>query len=326
MKNNKPGKLALITGINGFVGSHLAEACIKRGWEVHGTIRGHRSKLDHIEHLPELRLHQCDICDLSSISAVVRAVKPDYIFHLAAQSFVPDSWSAPHQTFDTNAAGTLNLLEAIRHECPAASLQFAGTSEEYGMVRPDEVPITEDSPLRPMSPYGVSKVAGDLFVRQYVHSYHLRAMVTRSFNHEGPRRGDVFAPSDWCKQVAEAEAGMREPIIYHGNLEAIRDYADVRDIVLGYIAVMEKGKAGEVYQLCFGEEGSYTMAEVLRRIIKLSDIFIGAKPDSKRFRPSDVPRLVGNYDKAKLELGWSPVIKLDRTLRDTLSYWRNEVV
>jgi len=176
-----------------------------------------------------------------------------------------------------------------------------------------------------MSPYGVSKVAGDLFVRQYVHSYHIRAMVTRSFNHEGPRRGDVFAPSDWCKQVAEAEAGMREPSISHGNLEAIRDYADVRDIVLGYIAVVEKGKAGEVYQLCSGSEGSYTMRDVLQRIIKLSSITITAKQDSKRFRPSDVPRLIGNYDKARVELGWSPVIKLDKTLLDTLSYWRNEV-
>lgn len=323
---NTPTKRVLITGINGFVGSHLAEACGKLGWEVHGTIRSHRSNLDHLADARWAALHPCDITDYASIGDVVGRLSPDVIFHLAAQSYVPASWQAPRQTMDANLGGTMNILEAIRHRSPFTVLQVAGTSEEYGLVHDYECPMDEQQPLRPLSPYGVSKAAADMLARQYAASYGLKVVVTRAFNHTGPRRGDQFAESDWAKQIALAEAaGSDHYEIRHGNLDAIRDYTDVRDIVRGYIAAVERGRPGQVYNLASGAQRSPRMGMVLDTLCSMANVKVVPVPDPARLRPSDVPRLIGDATKAQVELDWRPTIQLNKTLEDLIDYWRDQV-
>ena len=314
-------KKVLITGLAGFAGSHLAEACNARGWLVYGTIRHFRSDLSNLEGI-QYKPVVADLMDYHALADAVSKIKPHYLFHLAAQSYVPESWTAPRQTLDVNLIGTLNVLEAVRKEYPDTVVQVCGTSEGYGMVEPDECPITEDQPLRPLSPYGVSKVAADLLASQYAASYHLRVIVTRAFNHTGARRGQVFAESDWARQIVLAETSQANRTVLHGNLESIRDYTDVRDIVEGYILAVEKGKAGEVYNLCSGQ--GYAMGEVLQMLCELAQVAVALVPDSNRMRPSDVPRLVGSYDKARSELGWIPKIGFDKTLLSLLDYWRTK--
>ena len=325
MTENAPRR-ALVTGINGFCGSHLAELLLSEGWEVHGTVRSFRSDLrnlrdlEHAGNMPTL--HYCDIMDGGAVADVVKKVQPNAVFHLAAQSYVPASWTNPHHTLTTNVLGTLNVLEAVRRHAPAAVCQVAGTSEEYGRVEPDECPITEDSPLRPLSPYGVSKCAADLLGRQYAASYGLNVVVTRAYNHSGQRRGVLFAESDWARQIALAELAGGGTI-RHGNLEAVRDYSHVRDIARGYIAAVTRGKPGEVYQLCSGD--GWKMGDVLERLISLSKAQIKTEIDKSRMRPSDVPLLIGSPLKAERELGWSTEIPVKDMLLDLLDYWRQEV-
>ncbi|MBS3927776.1 MAG: GDP-mannose 4,6-dehydratase [Sphingomonadales bacterium] len=316
---------ALITGANGFVGSHLIEHLISIGAEVHGTIRSFRSDLSNLAHIDPVTytIHFCDITDEVAITDLVARLMPTHIFHLAAHSYVPTSWDAPHATIDANIKGTLNLLEAVRRSAPGARVQVAGSSEEYGRVEAHEVPIAESQPLRPLSPYGVSKVGAEMFALQYAASYNLHVIVTRSFNHTGPRRGKVFAESDWARQVALIEAGLQEPAIMHGNLDAIRDYTDVRDIVRGYVMAIDNGQTGEVYNLCSGSDASPTMRQVLDNLCALAHVNVTKVQDPKRMRPSDVARLVGNGMKARLAFGWEPSIPLARTLADLLQYWRS---
>ena len=242
----------LITGITGFVGSHFAEHALDQGVEVYGSYRW-RSKTENIDHLgAKIHLVEGDLRDVSSVQHVLEASQPDAIIHLAAQSFVGSSWQAPAETLITNIGAQVNLLEAIRQRPQKPRFLVVGSSEEYGAVYESELPITEDNPLRPLSPYAVSKVAQDLLGYQYFKSYRLPIVRTRAFNHEGPRRGDVFVTSNFARQIAEIEAGLREPIIHVGNLKTKRDYTDVRDIVHGYWLLLERGEPGEVYNLCSG--------------------------------------------------------------------------
>ncbi len=242
----------LITGITGFVGSHMAEYALARGAEVFGSARW-RSRTENIEHLrSKVQLVDCDLRDMAAVRRLLVTAAPTHIIHLAAQSFVGISWHTPAETLSTNIACQVNLLEAIRDLKVEPRFLVIGTSEEYGLVHPDEVPITETNPLRPLSPYAVSKVAQDLMGYQYFKSYGLPILRTRAFNHEGPRRGDVFVTSNFAKQVAEIEAGLRAPVISVGDLKPRRDYSDVRDIVRGYWMLLERGEPGEVYNLCSG--------------------------------------------------------------------------
>ena len=243
----------LITGITGFVGSHFAEYALTQGAEVWGSCRW-RSKTENIDHMREdLHLVECDLRDLSSVQHLIEQAAPYYIAHLAAQSFVASSWHAPAETLYTNSVSQVNLLEAIRGgKENAARFLAIGSSEEYGLVYEDELPIKETNPLRPLSPYAVSKVTQDLMGYQYFQSYRMPIVRTRAFNHEGPRRGDVFVTSNFARQIAEIEVGKRSPVIRVGNLKARRDYTDVRDIVRGYWLLLERGEAGEVYNLCSG--------------------------------------------------------------------------
>ncbi len=314
----------LITGITGFAGSHLAEYLLTLGTcEVHGTIRW-RSRTENIEHLRgKIHLHDCDLRDHTAVTRLIAQLMPDRIYHLAAQSYVPMSWTAPAETFTTNVLGQLNIFEAVRSLGIQCRIQIAGSSEEYGLVLPAEVPIKETNPLRPLSPYAVSKVAQDLMGYQYHQSYKLHIIRTRGFNHEGPRRGEVFVTSNFARQLAEIEKGKREPVIYVGNLEAVRDFTDVRDTVRAYYLILEKGIPGEVYNVATGK--GYKIRDVVEILQGLTKTKFEVRQDPKRLRPSDVELLIGDPTRLKQATGWEPQIPFEKTLADLLDYWRTRV-
>jgi len=313
---------ALITGITGFAGSHLAEFLLAEHPEVavFGTYRW-RSRMDNVEHLrSRIKLLEADLRDYTSVYNSLDRSKPDFIFHLAAQSFVPSSWTAPNETLTTNIAGQTNLFEAVRALRIDPVVQIACSSEQYGLVLPDEVPIKETNPLRPLSPYAVSKVAQDYLGYQYFQSYGLKAIRTRGFNHTGPRRGQVFVTSNFCSQVAAIELGLQEPVIRVGNIEAIRDFTDVRDMVRAYWLAVNHGKPGEVYNIASGQ--GIRIREMLDRVIALADVDVKVEVDPERLRPSDVEILIGDSTKFRADTGWEPRIPFEQTLRDLLAYWR----
>lgn len=314
----------LITGITGFVGSHLAEWVLTKNADVVGCVRW-RSNTEHIDHLRErLTLIQADLRDLSSVRTLIEQAQPDYIVHLAAQSFVAASWQTPSETLMTNAIGQMNLFEAIRQLGSSARFLVIGSSEEYGLVYPDELPIRETNPLRPLSPYAVSKVTQDLMGFQYWKSYGLDVVRARAFNHSGPRRGEAFATSNFAKQIAEIEAGIREPVVAVGDLKPTRDFSDVRDVVRGYWDLLERGTAGEVYNLCSGVD--WSIERMLNFLIAQSAVsHIEVRVDPTRLRPSDVPVLRGSREKIENAVGWRPHIPLERTLADLLDYWRQRI-
>jgi GDP-4-dehydro-6-deoxy-D-mannose reductase len=313
---------ALITGITGFAGSHLAEYLLAEhpGVEVFGTYRW-RSRMDNVEHLrSRVKLLEADLRDYTSMYNALERSRPDFIFHLAAQSFVPSSWTAPNETLTTNVSGPTNLFEAIRSLRLDPVVQIACSSEQYGLVLPDEVPIKETNPLRPLSPYAVSKVAQDYLGYQYFQSYGLKAIRTRGFNHTGPRRGQVFVTSNFCSQVAAIELGLQEPVIRVGNIEAIRDFTDVRDMVRAYWLAVNHGKPGEVYNIATGH--GIRISELLDRIIALSNVEVKIEVDPERLRPSDVEILIGDSSKFRADTGWEPRIPFEQTVSDLLDYWR----
>jgi len=313
----------LITGTTGFVGSHLAEYIHDNhsGVEIVGTIRK-RSLKDNIKHLDYVRFVECDLTDFHAVNRMIAKETPDRIFHLAAQSDVATSFKMPEQTLINNIQCELNLLEAVRNVrerfislgCDPL-IQIAGSSEEYGMVYQDELPISEDNPLRPLAPYAVSKVAQDLLARQYYYSYGIKCIVTRAFNHTGPRRGENFAESSWAKAI------VRGSVVKHGNLESYRDYTDVRDMVRAYWLALEKGKSGQVYNICSGK--AHKMQNILEMLIKLSGKKdVKTEIDESRMRPSDVPVLQGDSTKFRTITGWKPRISIKQTLIDLLDHWR----
>jgi GDP-4-dehydro-6-deoxy-D-mannose reductase len=315
----------LITGITGFVGSHMAEYALAHGAEVFGSSRW-RSRTENIEHLrPQIKLIECDLRDLASVRCLLETTEPTHVVHLAAQSFVGASWQTPAETLSTNIISQVNLLEGIRRSTIAPRVLVVGSSEEYGLVHPDELPIRESNPLRPLSPYAVSKVAQDMMGYQYFMSYHLPIIRTRAFNHEGPRRGEVFVTSNFAKQVAEIEAGRREPIISVGDLTPRRDFSDVRDIVRGYWLLLERGEPGEVYNLCSGR--SWAIQQVLDFLLDQSRVRkIAVEIDPARLRPSDVMILEGDPSKIRKATAWEVEIPFDRTLKDLLAYWRQRTM
>ena len=315
-------KKILITGINGFVGSHLAEYVIENNFgEVHGTVRGKTPSYVNIESIRnKISIMSCDLVDAFSTDNVIKEVQPDLVFHIAAQAFVPASWKSPAETMSSNVMGSLNLFEAIRRNDIDARIQIACSSEEYGLVLPSEVPIKETNPLRPLSPYGVSKVAMDLLGYQYFKSYGMNIVRTRAFNHSGPRRGQEYVDSNWARQVALIEKGKQKPELFVGNLTARRDFTHVRDIVRAYWIAATKATPGEVYNICTGKD--YSMQEVLDMLLKMTNKKIKVTQDPERMRPSDVEILLGDCSKFKKETGWKPEISYEQTLKETLDYWR----
>ena len=311
----------LVTGVTGFAGSHLVDYMLTRNdCEIFGIQRW-RSPLENVEHFKDrITLVECDLRDASSTRDTLERIRPEWIFHLAAQSFVPTSWSAPTESLTTNVLGQLNIFEAVRRIGLTCRIQLACSSEEYGMVFADELPIKETNPLRPLSPYAVSKVAQDMLGYQYWMSWKVDCVRTRGFNHEGPRRGPVFVASDFAKQIADIEKGRKPPVLHVGNLEARRDFTDVRDMVRGYWLALEKCEPGEVYNLCSGK--AYSIQEVLDLLLGMTKQKIEVRQDRLRLRPSDVPVLLGDRTKFTKATGWEPAIPFEQTLRDMLDFWR----
>ncbi len=323
----------LVTGAAGFAGSHLLEFLIRKadqdwtfgkdGLEVHGVDRQH-TRRDNIRHIePAFQYHETDLTDFVSTLGLLRRIQPDRIFHLAAQSFVPTSWWAPEETLRTNITAELNIFEACRELGIRPRIQIACSSEEYGLVEPAELPIKETNPLRPLSPYAVSKVAQDMLGYQYFKSYGLPIVRTRAFNHTGPRRGEQFATAQFARQIAELEVGARDRILV-GNLEAARDLTDVRDMVLGYWLATEKGDPGDVYNLCSGR--AYRMKDILAKLGDLAGLKdMPVEQDPTRMRPSDVPVLMGDPYKFHVKAGWVAGIPIEKTLKDLLEHERARV-
>lgn len=316
-------KKALITGIAGFAGSHLAELLLSEGYEVYGLCRP-RSKTDHIESIKsKLHLEDADLLDSHSLYTTIARIKPDYIFHLAAQSFVPTSWVSPSVTLEVNVVGSGNLFEAVRQVGIDPVIQLACSSEEYGLVYANELPIKETNPLRPQSPYAVSKVAMDYLGYQYFCSYKMRIIRTRGFNHTGPRRGETFVTSNFAKQIALIEKNKQEPYISVGNVDAQRDWTDVRDMVRGYLMAVQKCDPGEVYNICTGK--ATKVSDMLTMLLSFSKVKATIQPDPLRLRPSDVPVLIGDNSKFVSKTGWKPEITFEKTMEDLLNYWRLRV-
>ncbi len=339
----------LITGITGFAGSYLGEYLLARGdVEVYGSCRW-RSRLDNLNDLrgqgklnvlveekvtgPEelnrlakagqINLLQCELADSYSVRKLISSVQPERIFHLAAQSFVLSSWNAPVETFQTNVIGQINLFEAVREAGLDPMVHIAGSSEEYGLVHPDEVPMKETNALRPLSPYAVSKVAQELLAWQYFKSYGLKTVVTRGFNHTGPRRGQVFSTSSFAKQIAEIEKGKREPVVHVGDISSKRDWTDVRDMVRAYWLALDKGQPGQVYNV--GSGTTRTIQEMLDILLSLSTAKVTVVQDPGRLRPSDVKILWADATKFRNQTGWAPQIPFEQTMKDLLNYWRDRV-
>ena len=328
-----PRPKALITGISGMVGSHLADYLLEHtDWDIHGMCRW-RSPLDNVKHLLD-RINQRDrvyflygdLRDYISIQNVIEQAKPDYVFHLAAQSFPTTSFTSPLDTYDTNIQGTERLLEALRR-CPGIDplIHVCSSSEVYGRVPKEKVPISEECTFHPASPYAISKVGTDLVGRFHAEAYGQKVMTTRMFTHTGPRRGDVFAESTFAKQIAMAEKSLIPPVIKVGNLESLRTWSDVRDAVRAYhMLVTVKPVPGEYYNI--GGAYSCTVGEMLRHLLSLStrkDVKV--EPDPSRLRPIDADLQVPDTSKFTKHTGWKPEIPFEQTMRDLLDYWRQQV-
>lgn len=310
---------ALITGISGFVGSHLAEYLLEHtDWQVAGTVYGPE---DNIEHLRDrLELYPAELSELETVTSVIEQAKPDYIFHLAAQPLVSLSRRDPWATLANNIRLQLNILEAVARLGSTTRILVVGSSEEYGLVQPDELPIKETNPLRPTSPYAVSKVAQDMLGLQYHLSHKLFTVRVRPFNHIGPRQRLGFVAPDFARQIAEAEAGLQGPVIQVGNLEPQRDFSDVRDVVRGYHLLITQGEPGEVYNL--GSEQARSVRELLEKLMAMSKVPITIEQDPERLRPTDVPVMVSDCTKIRGQTGWRPRISFEQSLQDVLDYWR----
>ena len=324
---------ALITGITGMVGSHLADYLLENtNWDIHGMCRW-RSPQDNIEHLiPRVNagervfFHYGDLRDYISLQNVIEKVKPDYVFHLAAQSYPQTSFTSPLDTFDTNIEGTERLLEVLK-KCNGIDpwIHVCSSSEVFGRVPKEKVPIDEECTFHPASPYAISKVGTDLIGRFHAEAYGQKVLVTRMFTHTGPRRGDVFVESTFAKQIAMIEAKQIEPVVKVGNLESLRTYADVRDAVRAYYMLLTVNPTlGEYYNI--GGDHTCKVGEMLDYLLSLSKIKnIKVEVDEARMRPIDADLQVPDTSKFYKHTGWKPEIPFEKTMEDLLSYWRERV-
>ena len=326
-------KIAFITGITGMVGSHLAEYLIENtDWDIVGLIRWRspldniRSLIDSINNKDRVKLVYGDLNDSLSIDTAIKENKPDYVFHLAAQSFPKTSFTAPLDTLNINIQGTTRLLEACKKWCPSAVIHVCASSEVFGRVPKEKLPIDEECSFHPASPYAISKVGTDLVGRFYAEAYNMNIMTTRMFTHTGPRRGDVFAESTFAKQIAMIEAGHIEPVVKVGNLKSLRTIADVRDAVRAYyMLVTINPTPGQYYNI----GGTYTceIGDLLNTLISMSPMkdSIRIETDPDRLRPIDADLQVPNTEKFRLHTGWEPEILFEKTMLDLLNYWRERV-
>jgi GDP-4-dehydro-6-deoxy-D-mannose reductase len=313
---------ALITGISGFAGSHLAEYLLDNTeWRVAGTVYG---PVDNVAHLKDrLALDPADLSRATVVRDVLQATRPDYIFHLAAQSSPAVSRHDPWFTLENNIRVQLNILDSVVQTGLASRVLVVGSGDEYGLVMPHDLPIDEETPLRPTTPYAVSKIAQDYLGLQYFLSHKVATIRVRPFNHIGPRQGKGFVAPDFASQIAEIEAGLRPPEISVGALDVSRDLSDVRDIVRGYYLALTQGAPGEVYNL--GSEREHTTRALLEALIALTTLDVRIVQDPERLRPSDVPRVVADCRKLRARAGWRAEVPFEQSLRDLLDYWRGQV-
>jgi len=327
-------KKALITGITGMVGSHLTDFLLgleNEEFQIHGIIRW-RSSFENIAHLSDrinnkdkIFLHYGDLNDQASLLRIISEVKPDYVFHLAAQSFPKTSFNSPVDTLETNINGTTRLLESIKLVGINPWVHICASSEVFGRVAKDKLPINEDCSFHPASPYAISKVGTDLIGRFYSEAYGLKVITTRMFTHTGPRRGDVFAESSFAKQIAMIEAGILDPIVKVGNLDSLRTYADVRDAVRAYYMMLTiKPISGEYYNI--GGNTVKTIGEMLEYLISQSTVDnIKIEVDPERLRPIDADLQIPDCSKFTKHTGWKPEINFEKTMKDLLNYWRKKI-
>jgi len=315
------------------VGSHLADYLIENtDWKIHGLLRW-RSPLDNISQQIEevnskkrIKLFYGDLRDSMSIDEAIKSSKPDYVFHLAAQSFPKTSFTSPLDTLETNVQGTVRILEAVKNYAPKAITHVCSSSEVFGRVPKDKLPIDEECSFHPASPYAISKVGTDLVGRYYAEAYGLTTLTTRMFTHTGPRRGDVFAESSFAKQIALAENGFIEPVIKVGNLKSLRTVADVRDAVRAYFMLVTINPiSGAYYNI--GGQHTAEVGEILEHLISISSIkkVLKIEVDPDRLRPIDADLQVPNTDKFTKHTGWKPEINFEKTMQDLLDYWRTRV-
>ena len=309
---------ALVVGGGGFVGPYLVKHLKEeQGMEVYVT-KTEKETLD----MDCSGIYNLDILELSQVAELLNKIRPDYVFHLAAQSSVAYSWKNPGLTIDVNIKGCVNLLDGIRQLDYKPRVLLIGSGEEYGHIKDGECPIVEDNVLRPGNIYAATKSCQNMLGKIYSDAYDMDVMMVRAFNHIGPNQTPVFVVADFCKQVADIENGQAEPVIYVGNLSARRDFTDVRDVVRAYAMLVKDGKRGETYNV--GRGHAVAIQEILERIVALSDKDIEVRVDESKLRPVDVPIIEPDITKIRETVGWEPEIELETTLKETLEYWRRE--
>jgi GDP-4-dehydro-6-deoxy-D-mannose reductase len=309
----------LVTGISGFVGPVAARALTAAGHEVHGLVRRPElpPRLAALA-LPAERLHRGDV--LHDLDRVVAAVRPEGILHLAGMAFVPAAERDPDAAYRVNLGGTLALLAAVRSHVPAARVVAVASGDVYGAVRAEDLPVDEDTPFRPVTVYGASKAAADVAAGQWARAYGVDVVRARPFNHTGPGQDAAYVCSSLARQAAAAELGRQPPVLRVGNMDPVRDFADVRDVAVGYVALLERGQGGEAYNLCAGEGAS--IAEVVAMIRTVARVPLAARRDPQLLRPNDVPRVVGSHARATAHTGWRPRVALADTLAALVDDWR----
>lgn len=313
----------LITGSGGFVGAHLARECRSRGAEVIGWIRETPAAgVARVQGEP-LRTEIVDLLDGVAVLEGLERVRPDRIFHLAAKSHIGQSWLNPLDTLQVNISAQVNLFEAVRRLGLTCGIAVAGSSEEYGMIDPKDVPIGEETPLKPVSPYAVSKVAQDLMGLQYFKNYGMNIVRLRLFNQTGPGRSEAFVTSAFARQAARIEAKVQEPVVHVGNVSVIRDFTDVRDAASALWLALEKGAAGDVYNICSGQ--GIPVSAILDHLKRRIGTDFAVALDGDRMRPSDLPVIVGDPSRFKQQTGWTPRISFEQSMDDLLAEWRTRV-
>ena len=318
----------LITGITGFVGSHLADLALEKGHTVYGLKRWNLSRMRNVRHIiDKINWIDCDITDNISVKKALEIANPDKIFHLAAESFVSTSWNHPSHYIDVNYKGTVNILESMKDLKLNSNILIPGSGEEYGKIHENELPITEKTILRPVNPYAVTKIAQDLIAYVYYETYGVNVIRVRAFNHEGPRRDNVFGIPSFCHQIAKIEKNLQDPILKTGHIEDKRNFTHVRDMVEAYWIAIEKCTPGELYLIGSDEADQiFTYRQIVEKLISMSENKeIKIEQDPNFVRPTSVPRLIGDTSKFRNATGWKPKISIDDILQDTLNYWKDFV-
>lgn len=322
-KLQKGNPKVLITGINGFVGSHLTDLLVSEDYQVAGIdlIRDQT----HLSKVPSpITVWRGDVCDVRFIEEILAEIKPDYIYHLAGSAFVPDADADPRSVYTVNVLGTLNLLEAVRSARLDSRVLIVGSGEVYGPVPEEQLPVKEEYPLRPTTPYGVTKACADLLGYQYAATYKMNVIRVRSFNHTGPGQSEQFVCSAFAKQIVEIEKSIRKPILNVGNLEARRDFTDVRDVVRAYRLVLEGAQECAVYNVGSGK--AWRIGDLLKILVRQSTVRdIKIQEQKARVRSNDVPVMICNASKLERDWGWKAEIPIEQTFHDLLDYWRENV-